>query len=411
MPVTYTCDEEEYVIPTSEELITILNEKVGKAELYLQNLCETNPNQIVESLLRHNFQDQEPWPDYQNQIDDEIYYHRLIRAYAFEYSVLWESVLKDYINGDIDQLGCTSFGCGSCIEAWSFAYAKTKLLSTLHEQQNDNEEFNKLLKLQIYYTGVDRAKWPLSMLFEETEEEQIIEWTRTLRGMFTNMPLEGNGRFKESDVFNYIDKNCDRLAYRNVLIFPKIINEFDGTALCGDERKEYIDGVLWAIGKGDFSKCDRYYLIVSHSKTDVVSVNHAEPVFRPSYSDDRHHGSKGRYFVEKINSIFEGKGYHPDNTVLNNVIDSYPQLIRDEETGIYYFRRDIQDDMPRRHNRVNYIDRLNPDFAGTDSSALCSDYLSRTYEENRPENGPESFRWSPMKKADYFYFQVVSYTR
>lgn len=178
---------------------------------------------------------------YNTELERQYYLCRYGIAYAFEYAMIYDIVMRSYMEKNNRMLGAFSFGCGSMLDAWSMAYARQQLA----------EEDEKYKKCRLYYKGVDVKRWGKYFMEPGTSPE------KKTGGIFENIT------FERSDINSFLDKlikkSPDSSVYYNVLMFPKILNE-----LKPEETRKMIE----KLSECNFDR-DEYYICVSQSRFDV----------------------------------------------------------------------------------------------------------------------------------------------
>lgn len=177
---------------------------------------------------------------YDERLSNAVYLVKYGCAYAYEYSVIYRIVLDDF-KGDL--FGVTSLGCGSCIDAWSLAYAKEKA-------EKD---------IPIRYFGADINEWGIRFEPEDEPRNQMRLAYEHGKG-YVGMRYPGNGT-NPDNIINIFKKDDwqERWPYKyNMLLFPKILNE-----LSDDCLDELIDCIREKADRFEFIE---HYICISHSK-------------------------------------------------------------------------------------------------------------------------------------------------
>lgn len=182
--------------------------------------------------------------DYSDFLATAVYHCRYSMAYLYEYCVIFDLMLRSYMNkpSPSDAFGVFSFGCGSFTEAWSLAYAKARLTA---------RGSTGLDKLKLYFKGIDIENWEEKFIIPtdaaaEFRDECDIE----LNALFKNI------RFFESDISDFLsDRLVNKNCYHNILMFPKILN-------CLSDRDFY--KLIEKIKQVKF-ELDEYYICASHN--------------------------------------------------------------------------------------------------------------------------------------------------
>lgn len=194
---------------------------------------EAKENHLDITHIFPNYQNVRAIADirYDNALTDQYYLCHYGTAYAFEYALMFELVLRDKLltnerGYSIEPLSILSLGCGSMIDLWSMKYAIAKLAAKgEHRFTLDG------------YTGVDMVDWPVKVEYGELRQHDI------------NRCFGAGIEIKE-----------------NIIVFPKLINE-----LSADE----IDDLIERIGCTDFPE-NEYYICISHNRSKVVDYSFRE---------------------------------------------------------------------------------------------------------------------------------------
>ena len=179
---------------------------------------------------------------YDNELYDAYYFMRYGYAYAFEYATIYGIILKDYEPDAQNKFGVMTLGCGSCIDAWSLAYANSKRPAG----------GQRILR----YMGNDLNVWAIRMKPEEGN------------AMRNAYPYDSSMLFPENENDGYCEDICEFLRNRedqrnykfsyNAIMFSKILNELP---------EDVLDDLLDIIEENaDRFKSDRiHYICISHS--------------------------------------------------------------------------------------------------------------------------------------------------
>lgn len=192
---------------------------------------------------------------YDNELTDMYYLCHFGAAYAFEYALMYEIVLRDKakcfneLSLSVEPLSVLSLGCGSMIDLWSMKYVIAKLA--------DRNIYD--FKLEGY-RGVDLVNWPVKMADLDANIGDIGA-------------CFGNGI----------------VIWNNVIVFPKVLNE-----LSGEDIDELVEGIL----QTKFPARE-YYICFSHNRSNVADY----------YYKNEDHGLRisGR-IVEAIREAVENTG-------------------------------------------------------------------------------------------------------
>lgn len=238
---------------------------------------------------------------YADSLLNAYYITRYGLAYSFEYSLIYEAILKDYCSEkQSSTISVASFGCGSMIDAFSLAYAKKKL-----------EEEQKINNLNIKYHGFDGARWNQyfagenAVSFDEngksTGKSSCVNdcfcisdgLGKTLENMPWINDFSEDGKGVGIDTVFQSKSYLDIIGDCNVLFFPKIINELDEKTLTS-----LISGIQDAFKKGVF-KQKEIYIAISHSYSNLYPADNRVGLFAlmkeepPKITDNR-------YLIENI---------------------------------------------------------------------------------------------------------------
>ena len=200
---------------------------VEQRDTFIDNMYQLVCNAYNSDIHRNflNFRDP-AGVNYKDKIVRALYHCKYTTAYSFEYAMLWDIILRSYMQNENNDnnLSVLSLGCGAMTEAWSLEYAKSRL--------------KKAKELEISFTGVDEVNW--------------------------NEYLTG-------DKYQLININLNDLTEKpksKIIILPKILNHLsekeikETFELC----KECLDDSL--------GEC---YLCISHNKSFVVNKEIVDP--------------------------------------------------------------------------------------------------------------------------------------
>ncbi|MGN1119034.1 MAG: hypothetical protein ACI4Q4_01675, partial [Oscillospiraceae bacterium] len=228
--------------------------------------------------------------DYTNPHTANYYLCHFGVAYAFEYAMMYEILLRERWksftehNVPIQPLSVLSLGCGSMIDRWGLEYAMAKLAA----------EGIGGFELESYH-GADLIDWPVRMSEGEFEQGSI------------------------TDCFGQGKSITD-----NIIIFPKIINELPA---------EVYEELLRNIALTDFPN-DEYYICISHNRSKVVRY--------PYTNDD--HGLKLSGNI--VNAIKEAAM----RTTQSSSFFMSSDILSNDERESYltaHFKPDIQDKLEK----------------------------------------------------------------
>lgn len=197
---------------------------------------------------------------YSSALCNAWYICRYAVAYAFEYAMLCELAMRLRLAGGGRSFSAFSFGAGSFLDAWAMAYAKARL----------TREDPAFEELRLYYKGVDEQRWagffvpPGRVLAARGAQRPPFPTPlgQKTAALFEKVWLwQGSlDWFVRKDILD----RPGRPVYYNVLVFPKIINELEGSELDELER---------LLGRVNFCH-DEYYLLVSHSRAEMEASAH-----------------------------------------------------------------------------------------------------------------------------------------
>ena len=214
--------------------------------------------------------------EYMEPLLNAYYFTRYGLTYAFEYSLIYEAILRDIAQSDDPaEINVAAFGCGSMIDAWSLAYSKAKLCETTH--------IPELREINLNYHGFDGAEWDVYFAGVKSVEYDS-------NGNPAGNPARVNECFEANDGSGNMEMNMPWIndftaagegvdiaavftdpRYRkvigdsNVLFFPKILNELSPAKL-----EAIISGIRDMAGNGSFKKKE-IYIAISHSYNDLYN--------------------------------------------------------------------------------------------------------------------------------------------
>ena len=375
-----------------EELLTMLDNVIRDAAQQLINELESGDAQRIEHVMTEyhklNYtRGQEPEADdYQDQVFCDLYLVRYGYAYAFEYSVIYDAVLRSYaaageeINGDAI-FGLSSLACGSMIDAWGLAYAAARI----------HDEAPGVLPedLRLTYHGTDMVKW--AFLFAgNTEGDQ------TLNNCFMRRPITRELGISVEE-FLRGEKNYHWLG---AMCFAKFLNEVSDEIRTGIE-----ESLRESVRNGCFAEDNRYnrreyYICISHSASSV---------------DNNGEGEQNLSEVARrvINALNEDNVFDVNSRVMdcspycgkcdrnNNVTG----LVSDDgEIPVYRFNAPY---LNERNDGIygSEIARMNNDFCrNTEVNDLVNRFMELMGQHvNRPRK--------PISRVHYSRFQVIKLTR
>lgn len=375
------------------ELVTMLNNVIRDATQRLINELESGDAQRIEHV-REEYQKlnytrgQEPdTADYQDQVFCDLYLVRYGYAYAFEYSVIYDAVLRSYaaageeINGDAI-FGLSSLACGSMIDAWGLAYAAARI---------QEEEPGVLPEdLSLTYHGTDMTRW--AFLFAgNTEGDQ------TLNNCFRHRPVTRELGLSVEE-FLRGEKNYHWLG---AMCFAKFLNEVSDEIRTGIE-----ESLRESVRNGGFAEDNRnnrreYYICISHSASSVDNNRNGER----NLSEVAH---------RVINALNEDNVFDVDSRVMESY---YNRDIRDEERNAFIGLVSDDGEIPVYRFNDPYQSRYNNGYFGAEIADINEDFygdpevnalIDRLKTLIRQQN--EEFR-EPIKYVHLFRFQVIKLTR
>lgn len=375
-----------------QELLNLLNNVVlGAVNRVITELESGEQERIdhVKSKMENlcYIQGHEPSPeDYADPVFCDLYLTRFGYAYAFEYSVIYDAIIRSYsaieqARNDKPVLGVSTLACGTMIDAWGLAYALACIKENgIQELQDD---------IELSYHGEDRTRW--SYLFAGNRDGD-----QTLNSCFNRVPTtrdlnidaaEFLRRFEDGEYKNY--------HWLNVMCFAKFLGELPEGVVCDIE-----DAIHEAIDHGcfvaeDMNNRKEYYICISHSASTV------------------NNGGDDRHLSEVASRIINALNVNNDFEVDPHVMDISPYCNRqdngndvrlvgtDEVIPMYGFSKStsLQND-----SGETKISELNPDF-GNEAVDRRLDCLWELFIRN-----DITVRY-PMKKAKYLRFQVIKLTR
>ncbi|SCY25641.1 hypothetical protein SAMN02910292_01222 [Lachnospiraceae bacterium XBB2008] len=266
-------------MPTKDELLSEFKNSLKHCLGVLESAM-TDPMQferLKELVPKLNFTGRDsdglPGPsreEYMEPLLNAYYFARYGLSYAFEYSVIYDAILRDIAQSDDpSEINVASFGCGSMIDAWALAYSKMKLSETTH--------IPTMREIGLSYRGFDGAAWEVYFAGAKSVEYDA-------NGNSTGRPARVNECFVTYDdsgnkVMNmpwingftaagegvdiaevFTDPQYQSvIGDCNILFFPKILNELSAKKL-----EAIISGIREMAEKGCFKKKE-IYIAISHS--------------------------------------------------------------------------------------------------------------------------------------------------
>lgn len=337
-----------------------LNDCLGRFREYMYNPDGSLRNDLPAlDYQRNNYEE----IDHGRRETDDYYFCKYGIAYAFEYAMLYEIMLRIH---STDQFGVCSFGCGGFIDAWALAYARAGL-----REQGVHAD------LKLYYQGIDIVRWPTAVFGELVEEVDdnsplrgiSIFYNDTMRDIsdFTFRKPQWNG----IEGFNPGIGGNPRNMYYNVLMFSKILNVVSPEDL--NVFIERLKGFEYEQGK----KQRDYYICVSHSPSEErlrrgdAAVRRIVDMFE----------EKGFIFSADLQEILSEEHY-------NDICDSYGIERKDGFAFPVY-------------NVNGRISELNSDFT-------CDNI--RSFFKKMYEDSDERYKCRQMTNAN-IAFQIIKLTK
>ena len=187
--------------------------------------------------------------DYSDAATDYYYFCKYGTAYAFEYAMLYEIMLRSC---EGERFNVYSFGCGGYIDAWALAYARARLKAY---------GFGDGPRLD--YQGVDLTLWPINVFFGISAGKRakiaLSAYTPKLSASGCKINMVQNAPIQEFEPTDNQGGKSNKMDH-NVLVFPKILNELDDVTL---------DDFVKQLGNLRYDE-RVYYICVSHSPADLL---------------------------------------------------------------------------------------------------------------------------------------------
>ena len=376
-----------------QELVNMLNNVVlGAIRRVIEELESGDPERIdhvrreMENLCY--IRDQEPSPeDYSDTVFCDLYLTRFGYAYAFEYSVIYDAIIRSY--SAIEQarngspvLGVSTLACGTMIDAWGLAYALACI------KENDIQELQD--DIELSYHGEDRTRW--SFLFAGNQDGD-----QTLNSCFNRVPSTRDLNIGADEFLKRVeDGEYKNYHWLNVMCFAKFLGELRENVICSIEA-----AIREAIEHGCFvgdavNNRKEYYICISHSASTVNNNG-----------DDRHLSEVASRIINalNVNNDFDVDPHVMGISPYNNRQDRYGNdvglVCTDEDIPMYGFAETI----PFQNITLGAkIRDLNPDFGNEEADRLL-DRLLDLFERNDIDAR------KPISRANYFKFQVIKLTR
>ncbi|MCR5252065.1 MAG: AAA family ATPase [Lachnospiraceae bacterium] len=308
--------------------------------------------------------------DYSDPLFVSRYLMKYAYVYAFEYWVMYDALLHDFRgaegNGELTYFGSACFGCGSCLDAWSLAYAAAKIRA---EEENVLPE-----NLELLYYGYDRARWGFR-----------FDGIRGLTRMAVN-PFDANGLAPGiEEVFADTDYEDSKWSRYNVLMFGKILNELPGRVL-----DEAIENIRIAAENGRFPRKE-IYICISHNRSG---------------------GENNEELQEIASRVVGAINFDGSFEVNGRVIESSPLY----QNGKIRCMNEAGDELHRIYAFADgrqYIWSLNPDFSGLrEIQTLQNDdeFADEFTAGLRQADPRATFRLSTLTTA-YISVQIIKLTK
>ncbi|MGN0656859.1 MAG: AAA domain-containing protein, partial [Ruminiclostridium sp.] len=295
--------------------------------------------------LRNYFMDYKN-PDnvgYDNEITRAIYHCRYGAAYSFEYSMLFDAILRSFAanNRNGSNLKVYSFGCGSLLEAWSLAYARASLAET-----NDCYK-----RIKLSFDGVDCLDWVDKYVPVDDSSADYIQ--KMLYRQFG-----GNVNVVIDDIINFAKENfaAGMPFDHNVILFPKVLNHISAVDF---------NRFLGYLSAASFTEPE-YYICISHSRYAVLQ------------------GKNDLDKAKRLVGIFKSKGFEVCSDIteitgnsedFKNNWEGDDSLVKADEKSdpaAYVFHTAIDEGLYDKNS--SYIKDINEDFK-------CPYHVWQTFKE------------------------------
>ncbi len=337
--------------------------------------------------------------EYMEPLLNAYYFTRYGLAYAFEYSVIYDAIMRDIAQSDVPPVtNVAAFGCGSMIDAWSLAYAKKKL---------EEAGVTNMDSLSLSYHGFDGAKWDVYFAGDKAVEYDAngdptgsyskVNECFTVRdvsgGMVMKMPwINGFSATGEGvDIAGvFTDPGYrDAIGDCNVLFFPKILNELGENTL-GD----VISGIRDMAQTGCF-KQKEIYIAISHSYSDLEkghALNYAKRIYEAFNCNNEYNVS---------GTVFQRSPFYPHQFGLRK-IDISPSVNSDKELYKFYEFYKAEGDYGPYSSPVDVFDKA---FGGQ-----LKDEISE-FDDARIGNHDIPGYKRMISRATYIAMQVIKLTK
>lgn len=341
-----------------QELLNYFNTQMLHAENVIENQSDIN---LFSALVNLNYSDAQNQDFcYDQELTNACYFWKFGYAYALEYAVMFECLLRSYNAEEDSILGICDLGCGSMIAAWALAYAKEKLREEGHHINNDNSLDN----LSLRYVGVDVTKWSIQFC---SEEDNVMSRVYPIN----NPRFLKDGDNDGMDIVDFFRNETWYQSY-NIMCFSKVLNELPENTI-----NQLITSISNAAQNGKFKR-NEYYICISHSKTGIRYTDQnriADRIIQAMNYNDQFDVN------DRIPSVWN-EVYPPEKQLAENLDDNICK---------YYT---MESNM--------YFDRFNPDFNRFN--------VFRNADE-RIRNVLQGYYRNPMKNASNAVFQIIKLTR
>lgn len=206
---------------------------------------------------------------YEDDQQHNFYLCRYANAYAFDYALMYDIVMRSMMRSGCRTMDAVSFGCGSMVDALAMAYARANLAAADPAYAD----------IKMTYKGLDAANWGKFFVPPKADEFYIrgdrdkdakapvlSPLDEKIRSNFDSI------RHHKLDLVNeFGEEGADTDIYMgNVFIFPRILNELYDKSLYdyGSNQPilkfvmKFAEALISSMLKG---KYDEYYICVSHS--------------------------------------------------------------------------------------------------------------------------------------------------
>ncbi|MGN1416532.1 MAG: AAA domain-containing protein [Oscillospiraceae bacterium] len=367
--ITDTVNKRDFLIrrlyDTISDCLERVREKTDSADI---------SDETKKTLCSMNYQNADDI-SYDEELGRQFYLCRYGIAYAFEYALMYEIVMRSYIkkDGGAQSLGAFSFGCGSLPDAWAMAYSMNRLTA-------EDMSFGSC---SLYYKGIDSASWTEKFIPEEENGSSCV----------SSSELFSNFRLFDSDIADFMDKRLRKNVYHNILMFPKILNELSG---------EYLEKMTDILGSCSFS-FDEYYVCVSHSRSHLANggAKAVERIINAVNRSNEFDVCSNIYEMMGVSSLRELKTWNSsaDDELVDITSPEYFELFGGISSPLscYAFRSSLIDG----GREASEISELNPDFASENTEKYLKALALRLPEARVHQN----------VKVSQLVFQIVRLKR